>query len=62
MAKFIIEGIDISLKLKKKSGKKLAEFKNVAAADSSVQDLRQRVVKFASQFPLPGVFDPSKYQ
>lgn len=62
VAKFIIEGIDISLKLKKNSGKKLAEFKAVAASDSAVNDLRQRVIKFASQFPLPGVFDPSKYQ
>ncbi|OHT03276.1 hypothetical protein TRFO_29367 [Tritrichomonas foetus] len=62
VGQFIIEGIDIATKVKKQTGKKIADFKDAAAADPAVHDLRERVVKFASQFPLPGVLDPSKYK
>lgn len=61
VGQFIIEGIDIATQIKKSSGKKLADFKKETQSNSKVQDLRSRVIKFASQFPLPGVFDPSKY-
>ena len=63
VGRFIIDGISIALNLKKQSGNKakLSEFKHLADNDSAVKDLRQKVIKFASGFPLPGVFDPSQY-
>lgn len=61
VGRFIIEGIQHAKKIKASTGKKLADFKKAAENDPEVKDLRNRVIKFATQFPLPGVFDPKQY-
>ena len=61
VADFIVQGIALAKKIQKKTGKKLADFKKAVEQDREVADLKKRVIAFAVKFPLPGVFDNSKY-
>ncbi|XP_041095199.1 serine hydroxymethyltransferase, mitochondrial-like [Polyodon spathula] len=57
---FMDEGFKIALDVKKKTAK-LQDFKNFLLSDSEtvsrIAGLRQRVEKFARQFPMPGFQD-----
>jgi glycine hydroxymethyltransferase len=62
VGKFIVQGIEIGKGINKKTAKSLAKFKTAVKGSSDVAGLKKSVVQFATQFPLPGVFDPAAYQ
>jgi len=59
IAEFLHEVLEASLKLQEKSGPKLKDFAAMLDDDATLKDIRERVNKFATTFPMPG-FDPKK--
>ena len=61
VARFIDEGVNISLKAKARAGKTVKKFKALIETDeeivADIQELGDRVVKFAKEFPFPGNHD-----
>ncbi|XP_074593348.1 serine hydroxymethyl transferase isoform X2 [Brevipalpus obovatus] len=61
VVEFIDEGVNIALRVKPKAGKTVTDFKNFIKSDEQtkqeIQALKQRVNKWASQFPMPGFDD-----
>lgn len=56
VALFLDEAARIAVAVQKQCGsKKLKDFRPAANAHDAIKELRQRVVDFASQFPIPGV-------
>jgi len=56
VAAFLDEAAKIAIEVQAKCGsKKMKDFRPVANAHDGIEDLRERVIKFASQFPIPGV-------
>ncbi len=58
VADFLHEAVQIALKLQESGGKTLKEFEAAVKNSADVKDLRIRVQKFITQFPMPG-FDVS---
>jgi glycine hydroxymethyltransferase len=56
---FLHEVLEASLKLQEKSGPKLKDFAALLDSDETLKDIRDRVNKFATTFPMPG-FDPKE--
>jgi hypothetical protein len=61
VGRFIVDGLQIAGRIGRKAGSKLGTFKKLAEDDPAVAELRKKVIEFATQFPLPGVFDKTKY-
>jgi len=63
IAVFLHEALQISLKIQEESGPKLKDFVKLLEGNEAVKELRGRINKFATTFPMPG-FDPTtmKYQ
>jgi len=63
VAIFLHEVLVIALKIQKESGPKLKDFVALLDSNTELKELRSRVNKFATSFPMPG-FDPTqmKYQ
>merc|ERR1712194_289136 len=63
VATFLHEALVIALKLQEQSGPKLKDFVVLLDSNDELKELRGRVNKFATSFPMPG-FDPAemKYQ
>ena len=61
VGRFIVDGLLIARWIGRKTGPKFGAFKQLAQDDATVAELRKKVIEFANQFPLPGVFDPAKY-
>merc|ERR1712194_914289 len=55
---FLHEVLEASLKIQEKSGPKLKDFAAMLADDATLKDIRERVNKYATTFPMPG-FDPA---
>lgn len=55
VAKFVVDGIRIACQLKRLGGK-LERFKKLVDDSDEVKMLKNRVIQYASQFPLPGMF------
>lgn len=56
VAVFLDEAAKIAIEIQAKCGsKKLKDFRPVANEHEGIKQLRERVVQFASQFPIPGV-------
>jgi len=56
VAVFLDEAAKIAIEVQAKCGsKKLKDFRPVADEHEGIKELRERVIKFASQFPIPGV-------
>lgn len=58
VADFLHEAVQIALKLQASAGKTLKEFEAAVKDSGEVKDLRIRVQRFITQFPMPG-FDVS---
>merc|ERR1712086_898312 len=56
---FLHEVLEASLKIQEKSGPKLKDFAAMLDDDATLKDIRERVNKFATTFPMPG-FDPKE--
>jgi len=59
VALFMHEAMQLTIKIQEKSGPKLKDFVSFLPGDEGLNDLRSRIHKFATKFPMPG-FDPSK--
>ena len=59
VALFLHDALDIALKIQQESGPKLKDFVKLLATNEAVPELRSRVNKFATTFPMPG-FDPAE--
>ena len=55
VAQYIVKGIKIAQKIKKETGKKFKDFKEATKEDKEIKTLKEEVINFASQFPLPGM-------
>ena len=56
IGKFLDQACKFAIEIQSKCGsKKLKDFRPVANQHEGVQKLRQEVIKFASQFPIPGI-------
>ena len=55
VAQYIVKGIKIAQKIKKETGKKFKDFKEATKEDKEIKTLKEEVIDFASQFPLPGM-------
>jgi len=58
VATFLHEALVIALKLQEQSGPKLKDFVVLLDSNDELKELRGRVNKFATSFPMPG-FDPA---
>lgn len=56
---FLHDALNIALKIQQESGPKLKDFVKLLATNEAVPELRSRVNKFATSFPMPG-FDPAE--
>ena len=58
VARFIDEGVVIALKAKARAGKTVKKFKSFIETDeeivAEINELGDRVVEFAKEFPFPG--------
>jgi len=56
---FLHETLEIALKIQKESGPKLKDFVALLGSNEELAELRSRVNKFTTSFPMPG-FDPAE--
>ncbi len=54
VADFLHEAVQIALNLQASSGKTLKEFEAAVIASADVKELRTKIQKFITQFPMPG--------
>lgn len=59
IACFLDEALKIALKIQEQSGPKLKDFVKLMEGNDEIEDLKKRVHKFATSFPMPG-FDPKE--
>ena len=59
IAAFLVETLEIALKIQEQSGPKLKDFVALLKDNADIAALRKRVHEYASKFPMPG-FDPSQ--
>lgn len=54
VAELLDKAVKIAIRIQKQTGPKMKDFSPVAEADEEIVALRQEVVKFSKQFPMPG--------
>ena len=55
VASFLVKAVSISQRIQEKAGKKLVDFIEHLNDDEEMKETKAEVVKFASQFSIPGV-------
>ena len=54
IAVFLDRAVQISLRIQKEAGNKMADFTPAAESDAEVAELRAEVIEFSRSFPMPG--------
>lgn len=55
VASFLNEGVEIAKEIQEKYGKKLSDFEKGLKDNEKLKEFRERVIQFASKFPMPGL-------